>query len=123
MIILDAGALIGLERGDRRVVALLDRLRSAGSGAVVPAGVVGQVWRGGARQARLARFLRLAEVVIVPLDEDLARAAGELCGRAGTSDVVDASVVLVAHGEGDGVVTSDPDDLRRLSPAVRLFLV
>jgi len=64
---------------------------------------------------RLVRFLR--EVSIVDLDEPLAKAAGLLCARAGTSDVVDASVVVAALGSGDDVVTTDRSDLERLARA------
>jgi hypothetical protein len=58
--------------------------------------------------------------VVPALDEVLAEAVGVLCGRAGSSDVIDASVVLVARREGAVVVTSDVDDLRRLDPGLRL---
>jgi hypothetical protein len=51
------------------------------------------------------------------LDQVLAEAAGLLCGRAGTSDVIDASVVLVARRERALVVTSDVADLHRLDPS------
>jgi len=51
-------------------------------------------------------------------DARAARAAGELCGRTGTADVIDASVLLCALARGDRIVTSDPGDLRRLDPAV-----
>lgn len=73
---------------------------------------MGQVWRGGGRQARLARFLRGVE--IAPLDETLGRRAGELLGRIGGSDVIDAAVVLLAE-DGDSILTSDPDDLMALA--------
>src|SRR3954465_4179534 len=105
---LDAGALIALDRGDRRMIALLQLVMEQGRGIRVPAGVVGQAWRGGARQAILARFLRSRQGGLSALDEPPARAAGELCGLAGTADVVDASVVLVARRTGDGILTSDP---------------
>jgi hypothetical protein len=117
---LDAGALIALDRGDRRMIALLQLVMEQGRGIRVPAGVVGQAWRGGARQAILARFLRSRQVELPALDEPLARAAGELCGLTGTADVVDASVVLVARRTGDGILTSDPEDLRRLDPEARI---
>jgi predicted nucleic acid-binding protein len=65
----------------------------------------------------LARFLRIGEVEIVPLDEQLARACGELCGATETADIIDASVVILARQRGDHIVTSDPRDLRRLDPA------
>ena len=119
-ITLDTGALIAVERGDRRLQALLDEATATGSDLAVPAGVIAQAWRGSLRQARLARFLALSSVTAVVLDEPEARAAGALCGRAGTADVVDASVVICARVRGHSVVTGDPDDLAALDPALRL---
>jgi predicted nucleic acid-binding protein len=117
---LDAGALIALERGDRRVIALLQELVSVGGKAHVPAGVVGEVWRGGGRQVTLSRFLASREVEVFALDLPWARACGELCALAGCADVIDASVVLVARQHGEAIVTSDVNDLRRLDPSARL---
>jgi hypothetical protein len=54
---LDTGALIAFDRNDRRVVALIARAVTHGLSLAVPAGVVGQVWRDGRRQARLSRLL------------------------------------------------------------------
>jgi predicted nucleic acid-binding protein len=122
-IVLDTGALIALERGDKRMIALLHRALAQGLALRVPAGVVGQAWRNGRVQVTLARFLRSEEVEIVPLDEQLARYCGELCGAASTSDVIDASVVIVARLRQDLIVTSDPGDLRRLDPAARIIAV
>ena len=122
-IVLDTGALIALERGDKRMIALLQRALVQGRVFRVPAGVVGQVWRNGRVQATLARFLRSEEVEIVPLDEQLARACGELCGAAGASDVIDASVVILARERQCPVVTSDPNDLRRLDPTAQIIAV
>jgi hypothetical protein len=120
---LDAGALIAIDRGDRRMIALLQAAVEKGVAIRVPAGVVGQAWRDRARQVTLARFLRSREVEIPALDEHLARAAGELCGLASTSDVIDASVVLTARTENDTILTSDPDDLRRLDPTLTIVRV
>ncbi|MGI8439652.1 MAG: PIN domain-containing protein [Thermoleophilaceae bacterium] len=117
---LDTGALIAIERGDRRLQALLDEATVAGAEIAVPAGVVAQAWRGSRRQARVARFLALSTVATVPLDEPEARATGALCGQAGTSDVVDASIVICARARGHAVVTGDPDDLAALDPTLRL---
>jgi hypothetical protein len=117
---LDAGALIALERNDRRVIAALRVAVEAELKITVPAGVVAQVWRDGARQARLARFLGSSAVVVEALDDARARAAGQLCGVAGTRDVIDAAVVLGAKARGDRVFTSDVDDLRALVPSVDL---
>jgi len=49
-VVFDAGALIAVERGDRKVQALLDRIRTEAARILVPAGVVAEVWRGGARR-------------------------------------------------------------------------
>ncbi|MCK9251075.1 MAG: PIN domain-containing protein [Solirubrobacteraceae bacterium] len=119
-ITLDAGALIAAERGDPRIAALIAEANAAGLDIAIPAGVIGQVWRGAPRQTRVARILRLQIVDEVPLDGVIARAAGVLCGRVGTSDVIDASVALCARDRGHAVVTSDPDDLARLDPGLRL---
>ncbi len=75
--------------------------------------MVGQVWRDGThRQVNVARLLAGVEVVAV--DEGLGRRAGVLLGLAGTSDVIDAALVLLA-GDGDEIVTCDPDDLAILA--------
>jgi Mg-chelatase subunit ChlI len=87
----------------------------------VPAGVVAQAWRASARQARLSRFLALAMVTTVPLDEAEARAVGALCGRTGSDDIVDASVVICARSRGHAVLTGDARDLAALDPSLRLI--
>ena len=120
-IVLDAGALIALDRGDKRIIALLQRALEQGRTLRVPAGVVGQAWRDGRVQVTLARFLRSHEVKIVPLDEQLARSCGELCRVANSSDIIDGSVVLLARGRRDPIVTSDPGDLLRLDPSAHII--
>lgn len=102
------------------MIALLQELQKRSGRAHVPAGVVGQAWRDGTRQALLARFLRSSHVEIIALDGELARACGELCSAAGTTDVIDASVVLVARQHDDTIVTGDVDDMRELDPSARL---
>ncbi len=116
-ITLDTGALIALDRGDKRMIALLDQALAQRRTFRVPSGVVAQAWRDGRVQVTLARFLRSAGVEIIPLDEQLARSCGELCGATGTADIVDASVVILARERRDLIVTSDPRDLWRLDPA------
>jgi len=122
-IVLDAGALIALDRGDKRMIALLQRALTKSRVFRVPAGVVGQAWRNGRVQVTLARFLRSDEVEIIPLDEQLARSCGELCGATNSMDVVDASVVILARERRDPIVTSDANDLRRLDPAAQIIAV
>jgi hypothetical protein len=112
-LVLDAGALIALERNDR---AMWRRLKAALLAASVPishGGVVGQAWRGvGPRQALLAKALDGIDVR--PLDLDLGRAAGELLRRSQTTDVVDAALVLLAQ-DGDDILTTDAQDLEALA--------
>ncbi len=121
--VFDAGALIAFERNDRAVVVLVKRLVALGAKLVVPAGAVGQVWRDGSRQARLARLLGSPIAVVEPLDDRRAPAAGQLCGLSGTRDVIDAAVVLSAREHDFPIATSDPDDLRRLDPRARIVTV
>ncbi|HEX3474553.1 MAG TPA: hypothetical protein VHT91_05900 [Kofleriaceae bacterium] len=120
---LDAGALIAFERNDRRIVALIALAHDHGWTIAVPAGVVGQVWRDGRKQARLARLLASDEVEVEVLDNRRAREAGQLCGARGTADVIDASVVLAARARGHHIATSDPEDLQRLDPDADLIVV
>lgn len=120
---LDAGALIAFDRHDRAAVVLIGAALERGFPITIPAGVLGQVWREGRRQARLARLLTSVLVTVEPLDDVAARAAGQLCGVTGTSDVIDASVALCAKRRAQIVVTSDPDDLRRLDSALRLIAI
>lgn len=117
-VVLDAGALIAFERGDARMRSLVREALRLGVRLVVPAGVLGQCWRAAARQAPLRALVKGPTTVVPALDQVLAEAAGILCGRAGTSDVIDASVVLIARRERGVVVTGDVDDLRRLDPGV-----
>ena len=118
--VLDAGALIALDRDERDVWAMLRGAVAAGDGLLVPAGVIGQAWRDGRRQVLLSRALSFCEEV--PLDGAGARAAGTLCGRTGQSDVIDASVAVTAARlavlEDVTVVTSDPSDIGRLAAAL-----
>lgn len=115
-LVLDAGALIAVDRADRRVIRLLE----LADDVHVPAGALAQAWRNPARQVRLTRVVNARAVTIHPLDAMLAKAAGQLCAAARTSDVVDASVVLVARIVDGVTVTNDPEDLRRLDPGAGL---
>lgn len=118
---LDTGALIALERGSRRMIALIQLAQSEGATLAVPAGVVAQAWRGGARQARVARLLDAPITEVVPLDDLSARLVGVICGQVGVADVVDVSVVVCARERGHAVVTSDPEDLRAIDPKIELL--
>ncbi len=112
-LVLDAGAFIAVDRGDRAMMARLQAAEEDGVELRTSAIVVAQAWRDPAgRQARLAQLLRAVDIRAV--DDRLARAAGALLGQAGADDPIDATVVLVAES-GDHILTSDPGDLRRLA--------
>ena len=117
---LDAGALIAVDRGNRRVVALLARARETGSRLTIPASSLSQAVRDPARQARLMRLVRQPTSDVVALDRVDATNVGRLLAASRTNDVVDAHVVVCARRAGQRIVTSDPDDLRALDPAAAL---
>ena len=109
--ILDSGALVAIDRRDRRVGAMLRVYQQAGVPVRTSNAVVAQVWRDGARQANLARALR--GVGTEPIDNDCDKAIGKLLGAARTNDVVDGHVALLAASR-DALLTSDPDDIAHL---------
>ncbi|HEX6236920.1 MAG TPA: hypothetical protein VFZ68_06985 [Acidimicrobiales bacterium] len=112
--VLDAGALMGYDRGDRTVRALLETAQRDHVPVRTSTGAVAQSWRDGARQVRLARLLRGVDERA--LSQPAARRVGQLLGAAATVDVIDAAVVDVAMN-GDEVLTSDPRDLAVLANA------
>jgi len=120
---MDAGALIAVDRNDRRVLVLLARARETGSRVTVPASALAQAVRRPEQQARLARLLRQPTTDVVPLDRVDATNVGRLLAASGTSDVVDAHVVICARRAGQQALTSDPDDLRALDPTIRVVTV
>lgn len=111
----DAGVLVAIDNNDRRMWVIHHLAVEEGRRLLVPAVVVAQAWRDARRQVQLGRFLHTCEVV--PVGLEVAKAAGVLCGKAGTRDVVDATVATVALTYGAIVFTSDPDDLAELGAA------
>ena len=120
---LDAGGLIALDRNDRRVVALLARAHEVGARVVVPATALAQAMRAPAKQARLSRLVRQATTRVEPLDAPDATRVGVLLAASGTKDIADAHVVICARRHMQPIMTSDPDDLRKLDPEARLIAV
>lgn len=119
----DAGGLIALDRGDRRVLVLLARAAERGFRLTIPATALAQGMRSPVRQARLSRLIRQPDVDLVPLDGPDATAVGLLLSASRTSDIADAHVVVCARRARQAVVTSDPDDLRRLAPDLALVVL
>ena len=113
-LVLDSGAFVALERNERQMWIRLKAAHADGEVPITHAGVLGQVWRGGPRQARLSQAL--AGIDVIALDEPLGRAAGRLLSAAGMSDVVDAALVLLAS-DGDEIVTVDRSVIETLAAA------
>ncbi len=111
----DTGALVAAERNNRKMWQLHAGLIAEEIVPVVPAPVLAQAWRGGARQASLARLLRLCDVE--PMSEELAKRVGALVSESGHDDIVDVTVVEGAIRRGDGVVTSDAGHIRKIAQA------
>jgi hypothetical protein len=122
-LVLDAGALIAIDRDDREVHKTVRDAHRMGAQVLTNSMAVAQVWRDSkGRQAELARVLRGVRVQSVTADDG--RRAGELLGAAGLSDAIDASVALLAE-TGDRVLTSDPGDIRKLcsSAGIRAVVI
>jgi len=87
----DTGALIAADRNDRRMWALNAGFLALEVSPTVPTPVLAEAWRGGSRQANLARFLALCSTE--SLTEEQAKAVGAL------------GIILlprrVTHGEGE----------------------
>ena len=119
-LVFDTGALIALERGDRDLWTALDEAASASIDVLLPVGALAQAGRGSPRQARLARALKTCQEV--PLDDQTARELGTLCAKAGTDDVIDASVAVTAaralRAGAVDIFTSDRNDIAVLLAAL-----
>ena len=109
---LDAGALIAYERGAFEIRRILKTAFGRGVTTTIPAVVLAEVWRGDAKDAPVARLLKWC--VVEPLDEQRARAAGELRRSMADAGAIDACVAVGVRERGDAIATSDPDDMRRL---------
>jgi len=119
----DAGGLIALDRNDRHVLTLIARATELGMRITIPATALAQAIRKPARQARLSRLIRQVGTDLIPLDGPDATSVGLLLARAVTADIVDAHFAVCARRAGQAVVTSDPDDLRRIAPELHLVAV
>ncbi len=118
--VLDAGAFLALERGDPRMFTRSLEFRARSIPTVTSAGVVAQVWRGGAhRQVPVAFLLRRTDIVDLTGLE--ARTVGKILGMTGTSDPVDAHIALIARTRDWPVLTSDAGDLRAIDRTLELY--
>jgi predicted nucleic acid-binding protein len=120
---LDAGALIALDRGDRRMLVLTARARETAAQLTVPATALAQAIRRPDQQVLLARLVRQPTTKVVPLDRVDAAQVGRLLAASRTVDITDAHVVICARRSGQQVATSDPDDLRALDQGLPVIVI
>ena len=111
----DTGALIAAERNDRRMWALHAGFLAEEVVPVVPAPVLAEAWRGGSRQASLARLMPMCDVEEMSVQQ--AREVGVLAGKARHDDIVDVTVVEGAARRGDAVVTSNRSHIEKIAAA------
>ncbi len=109
---LDAGALIAYERGQERIRKILEISYERGFVPTIPAVALAEVWRGDAKDARVARLLKASS--IESLDEHLARVAGSLRRSTPGANAIDACIAVGVRRRGDAIATSDPNDMRAL---------
>jgi predicted nucleic acid-binding protein len=116
---LDAGALLALDHPGKAIAmqARLEETLRRGGTVCVPVGTIAQAWRG-PRQVRLARLLKSRDIDIAIMTPNVARSVGLICARSGHGDVIDVHVAFCARERRHAVVTSDPDDMLRIDPAL-----
>lgn len=115
---LDAQGLVKLATGDPAVRALVQTAHQRYDHVVTAASTLAEVLRGTGADARIHRVLQ--RVTVANIDQDTGRRAGELLGATGLSGhrcAVDAmlAVVALAQPRPALLLTSDPDDLARLT--------
>ncbi len=111
--VLDAGALIAIDRRDRTVGAMLRVRRRDSIPVHTSAAAVALVRCQGQRQANLARLL--AGIDITALHDSAGRRVGELLRANNSKDRVNALVALPA--EPDGMVLTPSAGSRRAAVA------
>ena len=119
---LDTGALLALDHPGKALAmqARLDETLRRGGTVCVPVGAIAQAWRS-SRQVRLARLLKSRDVDIAIMTPNVTRSVGLLCALSGHDDVIDVHVVLCARERRHAVITSDPDDISRVDPALPII--
>lgn len=116
----DTGALIAADRNDRTMWALHAGFLAEEIAPTVPAPVLAEAWRGGSRQANLARFLALC--IVEGMDDERAKAVGVLAGKSSHDDIVEVAVVEGAIRRRDAIVTSNPTHIHAIADAARARL-
>ena len=127
-LILDSEALHALARARERPAlalrarAILAIAHEERALVRVPAAVLAEVCRGGARDAPIDHVLHDRGIVVTPLTASIARRAGALLARTklASEHAVDAFVVATAAELGPSIIaTHDPVDMMRLAARCR----
>jgi len=126
--VLDAGALIALERRSLFMLEILDAALHGKAEVVLPRTVIAQVWRGTPKQANVARLVsagirRGGPVIIDELTPERAREIGIRIGQVHHPDIVDVHVALAAAERGHAVLTSDDGDIAKVDADLVLIHV
>jgi predicted nucleic acid-binding protein len=116
--VLDAHGLVRLASGDSELRARIRIVRARDGEVVTAASTLAQVLRGGPIDAPI--YQALSHVTIIAISADLGRKAGQLLGATGMPghrDTIDSLLAVVALAQQRPVVllTSDPDDMARLT--------
>ncbi len=121
---LDTGALLAMDHPGKAIVmqARLDETLRRGGTLCIPVGVIAQAWRS-SPQVRLARLLKSRDVAIAIMTPNVARSVGLLCASTGHNDIIDVHVALCARERQHAIVTSDPEDMARIDPALPVIRV
>ena len=123
-LILESGAIIALAAGSERARRFLQRAARERILAVIPAVVIAETTRGGARDAAVNWVIKAVDQVALVTDA-VAREAGRLLAAAPAANAtIDALVVATAaRREPKVILTGDVDDIRALAagyPHVRV---
>ena len=108
----DAGVFIALEKKSTRrvVVAIVEELLKEQQPARTTEAVLAQAWRDPARQVALGRLARGIDAL--PFGD--AQAIGMRCAKTKTADVVDSDLAIWADVLDDTILTTDPNDMKKL---------
>ena len=110
--ILDAGVFIALDNPSQRrvVLELVRKMHAAGDFPATNEAALAQAWRVPSKQVPMAMLVKATTVY--PFGDP--RLIGSRCAHSATSDVVDASLAVLADQIGSTILTTDPSDMATL---------
>jgi predicted nucleic acid-binding protein len=122
-LLLDSEGLSKAAQGDLDVIGTVGAAEARDLEIAVSAVTLAEVLRGGRRDASVHALLRFCRVS--PVSAEIGREAGELLGRTGRKDTIDAIVAATAATLPTPVriLTSDQNDLGGLTEGMAEVLV